>query len=121
MLNTTNNEGTNMNPTELAEHYGTFSRNTGRTTALVMSLPAEPCFIMVHDISFGEVIKELIKKHRPEYNLDNVTIISKNAGTGWRDSTISRNKHIYIDHQVLERDMIHQVKGINDMYGKKAA
>jgi hypothetical protein len=107
-----------MTPTELAEHYGTFSRGTGRTTSLVMALPNEPCFIMVHAMSFSEEIKKLIKKHRPEYNLNNVTFISKNAGTGWRDSVISRHQHIYIDHHVLERDMIHQTQGINDIYGK---
>lgn len=108
-----------MTPTELAEHYGTFSRGTGRTTALVMALPDEPCFVMVHKLSFGEEIKVLIQKHRPEYNLKNVTFISKNAGTGWRDQMIGRNRPVFLDHHVLERDMIHQAKAINDVYGKR--
>jgi hypothetical protein len=110
-----------ITPQIVAEQYMTFNRGTGRTTMMVMSLPAdEEVFIMVHHMSFSSYVKDLIAKHRPDININNISFISS-ANKSWRDPPLGKNQHIYIDHYVLDEWAVQQVTAINGIYGKRLA
>ena len=107
-----------MTPKALAEDYIELSRGSGRTTKMIMSMPSnEKVFIMVHQMSFSTYIKELIAKHRPDINIENITFISS-ENKNWRDPPLGKNQHIYIDHYVLDEWAVQQVSTINSIYGK---
>lgn len=102
----------------VAKEYMELTRGTGKTTKMIMSLPAkEKVFIMVHSMSFSTCIKDLIAKHRPDINIKDVSFISS-ATKHWRDAPLGKNQHIYIDHHVLDEWAVQQVSAINQIYGK---
>jgi hypothetical protein len=91
-------------------------RGTGRTTAMVNALPTDGCIIMVHHMQFVDEIKSLIAEHRPDINISTVKFVS-NKTPAWRDQCLGVYKPLYIDHHVLEQQITHQVKVMNQLYG----
>ena len=108
-----------MSPVEVAEKYVELSRKTGRTTHLVMSLPNERCAILSRDDETSQQVKKLIQKLRPEYNIENVLFLTYQQNSGWRNHTVGRDIHMFVDNSVLDDMVVGQVKGINDVYGKR--
>ena len=64
-------------------------------------------------------LKLKLKELRPEYNLDNVEWLVYKPNSGWRDKTIFRDMHVFLDSSLLDEISINQVKAINDVYGKQ--
>lgn len=107
-----------MHPVDVANLIVENNRGTGKTSRLIESLPDAPCFVMIHQLSFQTYFKELVKKIRPDYNLDNITFVGYH-GHNWRDHTQMRNKPLFVDHWVYEQDFPRFVKALNSTYGVK--
>lgn len=110
-----------MTPTNVVQKYIEKSRQTGRTQALIESLPDEKCAVLVMSHPAGESLKERISATRPDYDIDNVTILVYAPNSGWRDKLLFREMHVYFDNDVVDDLAVRQVDTINQVYGKKAA
>lgn len=109
-----------MTPVTVATEYVQLSRQSGKTKALVMSLPNEKCAILTSNANLHDYIKKMIQDLRPEYNVDNVTFLVYAPGTGWRDKLLFRDMHVFLDNSVTDINTINLTKAINDVYGKQA-
>lgn len=107
-----------MTPTELAVKYVNMNRGTGRTAALIESLPDEKCAVITMSTASSSEIKRRIAEQRPDYNIDNVQFATYRPGSGWRDVLIGRYLPVYFDNDVLDDVMVRHVKAINELYGK---
>jgi hypothetical protein len=108
-----------MTPTQLAEQYVELSKNSGKTTALINALPNEKCAVMSSSHAANDNIKDKLKELRPDYNLDNVEWLVYSPNSGWRDKTLLRDMHVYLDDSLIGEMSINQIKAINDVYGKE--
>lgn len=107
-----------LTPTCVIKKYIEKSRQSGRTQALIESLPDEKCAILVLNHSAGVELKKRIKEQRPEYNVDNVSVLVYAPNTGWRDNLLLRDMHVYFDNDVIDELSIRQVDAVNQVYGK---
>lgn len=108
-----------MTPTQLAEQYIELGKNSGKTTALINALPNERCAVMSSSHAANDNIKIKLKELRPDYNTDNVEWLVYASNSGWRDKTLFRDMHVYLDDTLLGEMCVNQVKAINDVYGKE--
>lgn len=108
-----------MSPVEVARKFVDMNRGTGRTTALIKSLPNERCAVVTLSVQRYEDIKNRIAELRPEYDLTNVEFVTYRPGSGWRDKLIGQNMDVYFDNDVLDDIIVHHVSGINEIYGKR--
>jgi len=108
-----------MTPTQLAEQYIELSKNPGKTTALINALPNEKCAVMSSSHAANDNIKDKLKQLRPDYNSDNVEWLVYSPNSGWRDKTLLRDMHVYLDDSLIGDMSINQIKAINDVYGKE--
>lgn len=66
-----------QNQSELAEFYSSNPRKSGKTLKMIMSLKMDKTnVVLVHSNKFSDDLRRMIKKHRPELNLDSVIITS---------------------------------------------
>jgi hypothetical protein len=107
-----------MTPVEVAQEYVQKSRKVGKTHAMIMALPDEKCAVMTMSEEHSKHVKDLIKKQRPEYNMDNLTVVVYNRRSGWRDKVQGKDMPVYIDHSVLDAMSVDHVKAINTTYGR---
>jgi len=91
-------------------------RRQGKTLKLIMSIPDEPIWILVHSKKWGEEIKRLIKQYRPTYNIENVKFTTLKTID---DDTRGFNKRsIWVDNVVLDQLQLQFITDINKQYGK---
>lgn len=107
-----------MTPMDVAQKFVELSRGNGKTKVLIESLPDEPCAILVGDNDNIKTLKSRIAEQRPEYNVDNIEFLLYRPNSGWRDKLLFRNKHVFMDNDILDELIVLQVKAINDVYGK---
>lgn len=107
-----------MHPVAVAKKYVELARQTGRSTELIKSLPDEKCAIMTISYADHDNLKALLTQHRPDYNQDNITWLVYSPTEGWRNKTLFRDMHLYLDNSVLDQISIWQVDSINQVYGK---
>ena len=110
-----------MTPTQVAEKYVELGRGNGKTTAMIMALPDEKCAILAANHQVLDMIKGMIRKLRPDYNVDNVTFVSYHPNSGWRDRLLFRDLHVFVDNSVTDLNNVHLTKAINEVYGKTIA
>jgi hypothetical protein len=108
-----------MTPIQLAEQYNELGKNSGKTTALINALPNEKCAVMSSSHAANDNIKLKLKELRPDYNFNNVEWLVYSPNSGWRDKTLLRDMHVFLDNILLDEMSINQVKAINDVYGKE--
>lgn len=107
-----------MTPIDLANTFVKLGRRNGKTTELVKSLPDEKCAVLALSNADINDIKQMIKEHRPDYDMDYVTFLVYNPDSGWRDKLLFRDMHVFIDNSVLDLNSVYLTKAINDVYGK---
>lgn len=110
-----------MTPTNVVHKYIQKSRRSGRTHALIESLPDEKCAVLVMSHKAGDELKKRIQEQRPDYNVDNVSVLVYAPNSGWRDNLLLRDMHVYFDNDVVDELSLRQVEAINQVYGKRAA
>jgi len=107
-----------MTPTQLAKQYTELGDTQAKTNALLNALPNEKCAVLSSSHASNDNLKDKLKELRPDYNQDNVVWLVYEQNSGWRDKTLFRDMHIYLENSLLDEMNINQVKAINDVYGK---
>ena len=103
------------NPMDMVNYYVHMGRQTGKTYKMIMSIPNEPIFIMVHKNSYSKEIIRMVKELRPDYNTDNIRFVTPLS----TDRLLGFNRPIYVDNCVLDMVQIDYVKQLNKYYGPK--
>lgn len=63
------------NQRQLASFYSENGRRSGKTYAMCMALPVEPCIVFINSCNMESIIVNMLREHRPLYDIDNVKFL----------------------------------------------
>lgn len=107
-------------PKQVASYGLDAARCTGRTHAMIMALPNEPCVIVAHSHVWGKAIIESVRWLRPSYDHRNITIATKEDFEIDPISVMSgRQMPIFVDNAVTDMLALEYVERLNEAYGPR--
>lgn len=131
-------KGNNMNLDEYEFHYGrkvddlmsynsflvSSVRQTGRTTAMIKSLPTNKNVIIVaHSTTFANLLRDEIKRSRPDIDQRKLTIVvhsepNLNGIIGHRQ-LMGKRGELFIDNSVIDRYLSWYLDRLTDLFAPK--
>lgn len=96
-------------------------RQLGKTHKLIMSIPNRPIVIVVWRHDWGREMVRMLKQHRPDYDISNITFIRYDDIRADNIPKILRGKNkvpIYVDNAVLDMVQAEFVRDLNRKYGE---
>jgi len=105
-------QGPMDSPMQHAKYCVFAGRQQGKTFALVEALPDDKCMVVVHSINSRDNIKSLIRQHRKDYDISNISFVST-KNKDWEYQLKGFSFPVFVDNGVLDNLVLDFVDGLN--------